>query len=435
VYKRQGENVSYRQMQVVNNIEQKNKNAELVRDDGRQDFVPKVKDMRQEYNAEKMVQNGTQNNMLFTQVNQIETMNEELTNKFENADVARKNTELDVVNLEVDFKNEANKSTWNQEDIVFSTVKAKRNMEAEQYSAQADSDIPRQNMERIVNSTGSDFTDSQRASANSNERITSQTNDAVKSLRENITEATKEADAGRENMEKVNNRMFENLQQTTSNRSKLNQIQVELTDQSITELKADQNTTHENKTDKLYEDIETINNNIDDIEKRTLSDLALADNNMYVAIDKVADANKTIDNDAISADETAESSTDEIQLQQEMRDKEQRDAQAANDKVLNNTEDQIKSLRDIDVKAITQAVKNELGSKYPEGVTEEVYQQKDEDGYLLSYVVRRVVVKNGEGNVFEKTQMKYGTSYTKNGVAISEFTWQERTEDANLTYH
>lgn len=430
-----GENVSFRQMQVVTNIERTNANADLLRDDERQDFVPKVEVMTQEYKAEKILQNGTQNNMLFTQVNQIETMNEELTDKFTNADVARSNTELDVKNAQVNIKNQTNKNIWEHEDVVFSTLKAKETMDAEKYSAAEFSDIPRQNMEQIVNSSGNEFVDSQRASAQSNEVVTSQTNSAVKMLRENISEASKEADAGRENMEKVNNRMSENLQQTTINRSQLNQTQVELTDQAITELNSDQNKTHQNKTDKLYKDIETINDNIDDVEKRKMSDLAVSENNMYLATDKVAEANKKLDKNSILADQKAESSTDEIILQQDMRDKEQRDTDAANEQILNNTEDQIKSLRDIDVKAITQAVKNELGSKYPEGVTEEVYQQKDEDGYLLSYVIRRVVVKDGEGNVYEKTQMKHGTSYTKNGVAISEFTWQERTEDANLSYH
>ena len=80
-------------------------------------------------------------------------------------------------------------------------------------------------------------------------------------------------------------------------------------------------------------------------------------------------------------------------------------------------------------------VKNELGTKYPEGMTEEIYEQRDEDGLLTGYVVRRIVVIQGEGHIYEKTQLKYGVSYTKNGKAITEFQWQDQTEDASLIQH
>jgi len=52
---------------------------------------------------------------------------------------------------------------------------------------------------------------------------------------------------------------------------------------------------------------------------------------------------------------------------------------------------------------------------------------------MVSYIVRRVVVRNGVGNVYEKVQTKFGTtSYTCNGNGISEYDWQDQTEAADL---
>ena len=116
----------------------------------------------------------------------------------------------------------------------------------------------------------------------------------------------------------------------------------------------------------------------------------------------------------------------------EMND-ENRDLKESNDNTVEETEKYLESLRDIDVKKIDSAMKNELGNQFPEGVTEEIFTTNDEDGLINSYIIRRVVVRNGEGNVYEKIQTKYGTSsYTVNGVGIAEYQWQDETEAADL---
>jgi len=90
-------------------------------------------------------------------------------------------------------------------------------------------------------------------------------------------------------------------------------------------------------------------------------------------------------------------------------------------------------MKDIDIKKIDVNVKNQLGTDFPEGVTEEIYQVKDAYGLLLSFVVRRVVVTGGEGNVYEKTKSRHGvTSYSKNGDPISKQVWQDKTANASL---
>ena len=58
---------------------------------------------------------------------------------------------------------------------------------------------------------------------------------------------------------------------------------------------------------------------------------------------------------------------------------------------------------------------------------------KNTGGVIVSYVVRRIVVVEGEGNVYEKVQTRYGTtSYTRNGHGITEYDWQNETEAADL---
>src|SRR5690606_3969460 len=112
---------------------------------------------------------------------------------------------------------------------------------------------------------------------------------------------------------------------------------------------------------------------------------------------------------------------------EELHEKEKIDNTENQEKV-NKTEDFITTnLKDIDVKKIDVKVQNELGEKYPEGVTEEVYEQKDGNGLLTGYVIRRLVVIEGEGSVYEKTQARYGTTYTKNGNPITEHQWQSET--------
>ena len=433
--KEYGESVSFRQMQVVENVDKSYNEAQKNGDRVREDFVPTIQNMNSEYKGEQIIQNGTQNNILFSQINQIETIKEEQYSAISKADIPRINAELDVANAEVNIVNQNNSNLWKQEDLVFQTQVAKESMDAEQAAAIKYSDIPRQDMEKMVNRTSDDYSDYQRQSMKQNEDFTNKTNEAVSDLKANMVEANKNADAGRENMELIDSRVSNTIKQTAISQSNLNQAQVELTNESITVLNEDQFQSHQNKTNKLYEDTETINENFDEVVNNQINDNAIAESYRHSATGLITSANHKMDQEALTADRASENSTDEIQINRDLMTSEQSEVEAKNQIKKNQTEDIITSLKDIDVKAITQAVKNELGNKYPEGVTEEVYQQKDADGYMVSYVIRRVVVKGGEGNVFEKSQMKHGISYTKNGQAISQYTWQDQTEDANLTYH
>ena len=78
---------------------------------------------------------------------------------------------------------------------------------------------------------------------------------------------------------------------------------------------------------------------------------------------------------------------------------------------------------------------NELGKTYEEGVTEESFTQKDDNGLMKAFITRRVVVIEGRGVVFIRTQTVQATTYTKDGESITESSWQKETQDPKLVKH
>lgn len=79
-----------------------------------------------------------------------------------------------------------------------------------------------------------------------------------------------------------------------------------------------------------------------------------------------------------------------------------------------------------------EQVANDLGKLYPEGVSQEQFEQNDSDGLVEAIVTRRVVVKSGHGSIYIRTQTLRGITYSKNGQPSTEAAWQRETQDAQL---
>lgn len=75
---------------------------------------------------------------------------------------------------------------------------------------------------------------------------------------------------------------------------------------------------------------------------------------------------------------------------------------------------------------------NDLGKLYPEGVSQEKFDQTDKNNMVVAIVTRRIVVEAGHGDEYIKTQSINAVTYTKNGVAITENTWLKETQSAKL---
>lgn len=75
---------------------------------------------------------------------------------------------------------------------------------------------------------------------------------------------------------------------------------------------------------------------------------------------------------------------------------------------------------------------NEIGKGYPEGVSQESFNQNGSDGLPVAVLTRRIVVKNGNGQVYVRKQTLSGITYSKNGFPSSEHVWQSETQDASL---
>jgi len=80
-------------------------------------------------------------------------------------------------------------------------------------------------------------------------------------------------------------------------------------------------------------------------------------------------------------------------------------------------------------------IANKLGHMYPEGVSQDKYNQNDKNGILEATVTRRIVVINGVANVYIRSQSRSGIIYSKNEEVSSQQVWLTETQDPSLKKH
>lgn len=101
-----------------------------------------------------------------------------------------------------------------------------------------------------------------------------------------------------------------------------------------------------------------------------------------------------------------------------------------NDQKLLSSQEAINNTQNI--KEEKPVIANALGEEYPEGVSQESFTQNDENGLMKAIITRRVVVVEGHGDVYVRTQTTSATTYSKNGAPSSERVWQKETQGPQL---
>lgn len=421
------------QTQVVNNLNREMDERDEESDLGREEYLLDVDAIRAEIVLESELEDASQTNATMDQKEYVERETKERIDSDELSDLDRKNTEVRVEDFDVELINEANENTWDQEDVVMQVKDGAEYL----VDIQTASDVE-ENLKRVESAQKVQDETQTRISVEGN-RVDNQydVNISSKKYTENVIDdidiETAASDIPRQEME-----VFSEVQQVEGIEV-VDQLQVEQenelhhTDKFVEELEYDivdeskaaesNREGYELTVDKIKEDQNLyLEGEESDIENESHSTVNYLEDELKERSDNIKSADE-------NADETIDATGDQVD-----------DMRAENNKIDGENkveqeavEDYVGDLKEIDVNKITEQMKNQLGEKYPEGVTEEVYTINDEDGLLVSYIVRRVVVRNGAGNVYEKSQSRFGTAtYTCNGQGITEFQWQDETESADL---
>ena len=410
--------------------EQRAQNSDLPREE----YLADVERIKIEVNDAEKVNSDEQTDGTHTQKEYVDNMDEQLVVNDPNNDVERKNVEVYVEDLNVILINENNENTWSQEDDVLavkdntevlvdqriaetinsdipreegiiqltdytvSQEEAQRNSQDAQYdetitsnnhaekmaidieSNNFDNDVPRQQTELKVESSEEAIESQLKAMADTQNAVVNNADDKLDNMEVGFDNAMRDNDKPRENYE--------------VDVVEINQDIIDK-DNNLTDLNEDNSHATKDQTE-TYVDQQVTHNTASDVKAIENSD------NTNAAVEDLVENNKTI----------ADGNTEEVDA----------------------VEDYVDVLKDLDPENTSIPPKNELGAKYPEGVTEEVFTMNDENGLLSKYIVRRIVVLNGTGYNYEKTQTRYGTiTYTRDGQPIAEYQWTDETEAATLT--
>ena len=271
---------------------------------------------------------------------------------------------------------------------------------------------------------------SEMASANTAVSHTKEIADKVVEVNEQIAEADIHRELDRqENLTKIETTLTaaedEQFEEFLAENEKYLKNKIELTkiQENLTE-------NEDNAAERRTESLKTM----DQIDQNssTMNDVAIQndDQQRQRANERLAIMDQSMAENSDASTERQGKNTDKINnvtiaadLQANNRDQQQKvKAQATQEKL-----DNIESTQPVKVH-----VANSLGKEYPEGVSQETFKQNDENGLMVAVVTRRVVVVNGQGNVYVRTQTLLDVTYSKNGQPTTEYVWQKETQGANL---
>jgi len=182
----------------------------------------------------------------------------------------------------------------------------------------------------------------------------------------------------------------------------------------------------QNSTEKLRLSNRNLFNNSNDAYNREKEKNIQSKGNIHKKLDKIEETAISSNDKLIESNSLLKSQTKDLidgNTQQKL-DKDQKllDVQ----KSINDTQNQTTE---------KPIIKNSLGEEYPEGVSQESFTQNDENGLMKAIVTRRVVVVEGHGDVYVRTQTSSATTYSKNSTPSSERIWQKETQGPHLVKH
>lgn len=344
--------------------------------------VESLPDYEEVYDAysEREVQNSNDqyDSNIQTKI-ETEKMVEDLDEANDASDEDRENFEITMEDTKVDVAKENKSNADDQVDVNMDADVALENVEIGIEKESFENDQARLGYEEVVDEKKTEIGNENKSNADDQEDVTMDADEQIEEIEIGIENDRNENDEAREGYEET----------------------IEEQKDEIRNEQADNTNAHVDQTYNAKEHTENMTK--EEIE---------ANKEMGADQDK-------------NADNTQEFIDDYTQANSE--------ATQENASKVNDTEDYLEDIKSIKLNSITPQMQNELGKKFAEGVTETSYALYDEDGLMKAYVVRRVVVIDGVGWVYEKTQTRYGTtSYSKNGQAISEYQWDDETANGSL---
>lgn len=426
------EHVIFRNQEVFDNIEDEISANQQDADVARLETEAKVDKMKTEISNEETTNKNDQTNDIYNQVDQIDDYKDQQAIKDANMDVARQNMEEEVVDVKHEISDKTNEDKLAQNEEIAKSKEQIVDFEDARSEANQQAEIERQEMEEELVDIKDEYSDTQTEWTNQQTDESFKMKAYTEKAKEEIRIQNMENDAPREKMEgrmeEIQYEVNEANNEYKSGQDKATYDSKENIDHSVDQ-QSNMFAEKDEKRKQDAEDIKTIEDEISVKQSNLNADNIDNSHSTQAVIDEQIESNNAMK--AEGDVKTVQNQDKTKEVINEMNDQKAKESQENQEKV-NQSFDKIQELKDVDIKHVDQHVKNQLGEKYPEGVTEEIYEERDANGLLTAYIVRRLVVIEGEGNIYEKVKTRYGTSYTKNGVAITQYQWSNDTANGNL---